>query len=153
MITLKRTNPQDPDFQNLVVKLDHYLSIIDGEEHLFYKQFNKTDELKFAVVAYLDDHAVGCGAIKPYAENTMEVKRMFVDGEVRGKGIATLVLQELERWAKELAIHACVLETGAKQADAVRLYQKNGYHFTPNYGQYQGVESSVCFEKKLTEAE
>lgn len=149
MITLKRTDSHDEDFQHLVVNLDRYLHEVDGHEHAFYAQFNKTDGLKYVVVAYMDGHAVACGAIKPYSESTMEVKRMYVDGEVRGQGIATLVLQELERWALELAMQTCVLETGARQADAVRLYQKNGYHLIPNYGQYQGVENSVCFEKEI----
>lgn len=149
MITLKRTDAHDVDFQQLVVKLDRYLAIIDGDEHAFYAQYNKSDSLKHVVVAYIDGHAVGCGAIKHFSENTMEVKRMFVDPDVRAQGIASLVLQELERWAVELSCHACVLETGGTQADAVRLYQKNGYHLIPNYGQYQGVENSVCFEKRL----
>lgn len=149
MITLKRTDAHDVDFQQLVVKLDRYLAIIDGDEHAFYAQYNKSDSLKHVVVAYMDGHAVGCGAIKHFSDNTMEVKRMFVDPEVRAQGIASLVLQELERWAVELSCHACVLETGGTQADAVRLYQKNGYYLIPNYGQYQGVENSVCFEKRL----
>lgn len=149
MITLKRTQAQDPDFQLLVGKLDRYLSVIDGDEHSFYQQFNQSDALKYAVLAYLDGQPVGCGAIKAYSENTVEVKRMYVDESVRGQGVASLVLRELENWASELAMQACVLETGVKQADAVRLYQKNGYHFIPNYGQYQGIENSVCFKKNL----
>jgi len=42
-----------------------------------------------------------------------------------------------------------VLETGKKQIDAIALYTKNGYHIIPNYGQYAGVEYSLCFEKRI----
>ena len=74
---------------------------------------------------------------------------MFVDPSQRGKGIASLVLNELEAWAVSLSCNKCVLETGRDQPDAVALYEKNGYQLIPNYGQYIGVENSLCFEKKL----
>lgn len=152
MITLKRTNSHDADFRDLVAKLDRYLAIIDGDEHAFYAQYNKTDGLNTVVVVYLDGQAVGCGAIKVYSDGVMEVKRMYVDPNVRAQGIASRVLQELERWAQELGAASCILETGIAQPDAVRLYHKNGYRIIPNYGQYQGVENSVCFEKNLAES-
>lgn len=149
MYQLKRTDSSDPDFQQLVHELDKDLAIRDGAEHAFFAQFNKIDLIKHVVVAYANGQAVGCGAVKQYAEQTMEVKRMFVDPEFRGKGIASLVLKELEIWTIELGYTICILETGQKQPEAIRLYQKNSYRLIPNYGQYAGVESSVCFEKRL----
>lgn len=74
---------------------------------------------------------------------------MYVSPESRGKGVATKILSELERWAAEQGFVKCILETGKKQAEAIGLYQKNGYASIPNYGQYAEVESSVCFEKKV----
>ncbi|RZL48076.1 MAG: GNAT family N-acetyltransferase, partial [Pedobacter sp.] len=65
------------------------------------------------------------------------------------KGVATTVLSALEQWAGELGYKKCVLETGIRQADAISLYQKCGYQSIPNYGQYIGVDNSVCFEKEL----
>ena len=150
MYKIKRTDSDDSDFQKLVVELDKDLAIRDGEDHAFFAQFNKIAAIKHVVVAYEDDDAVGCGAIKEYEENVMEVKRMFVPLEKRGKGIASIVLGELESWAKELGYPKCILETGKKQPEAIRLYQKNNYTTIKNYGQYADVESSVCFEKQLT---
>jgi GNAT superfamily N-acetyltransferase len=149
MIRLKRTNSDDADFQNLVRELDKELAIRDGDEHSFYAQFNKIDAIKYVVVAYENDEAIGCGAIKSFDENSMEVKRMFVPVNARSKGIATLVLKELEAWAMELNYKKCVLETGLKQPEAIRLYEKNGYVKIPNYGQYVGVDNSICFEKQI----
>lgn len=148
MKTIRATS-ENPDFQMLVSKLDQYLAIRNGESNDFYSQFNKIDLIQHVVVAYLDDKAVGCGAIKKFDEYSMEVKRMFVLPEFRGKGIAGAVLQELEKWSEELGMAKCVLETGDDMADAIGLYQKSGYKRTPNYGQYEGVEGSVCFEKVL----
>ena len=67
----------------------------------------------------------------------------------RKSGVATLILRELETWARDLGFGRCILETGKKQPEAIALYLKNGYALIENYGQYAGVENSLCFEKKL----
>ena len=146
---IKRTTSEDKDFTKLVALLDEDLRIRDGEEHSFYAQFNKVDTIKHVVVIYENEIPIGCGAIKLFEENSMEVKRMYVTPANRGKGIATLVLQALETWAKELGNKKTVLETGLKQPEAIALYKKNGYNIISNYGQYIGIENSVCFEKIL----
>jgi GNAT superfamily N-acetyltransferase len=110
---------------------------------------NKVDKIKNVVLAYIGDKAVGCGAIKPYTNEAMEVKRMFVIDEHRGKGIATKILAELETWAKELEFSKCILETGKSQPEAIYLYQKVGYSIIENYEPYIGVENSVCMQKEL----
>lgn len=149
MIKLIRTDSQNPDFIALVKYLDAELAERDGSDHSFYGQFNTIDKIKHAVVAYDNDQPIGCGAIKEYASDTMEVKRMYTSPGGRGKGIATTVLTELETWAAELSYERCILETGKRNPEAIALYKKSGYTLIPNYGQYAGVENSVCFEKEL----
>lgn len=105
--------------------------------------------LKHCIVIFDNDEAVACGAIKELDTKSMEVKRMFTLPEKRGKGLASAILRELETWSKELGYEKTVLETGKKQVEAVALYNKCGYKIIPNYGQYIGVENSVCFEKLL----
>ncbi len=144
---LIRTNSDDKDFQVLVVLLDRDLKIRDGDEHEFYAQFNKIDSIKNVVVAYIEDEAVGCGAFKNYAENTAEIKRMYVKPDFRGKKIAQNILYELEVWAAELRYKKFILETGYQQPEAIRLYSKSGYLKFPNYGQYVGIENSLCMQK------
>ena len=150
MISLVRTNSDNSDFRQLVALLDQDLQIRDGDEHSFYAQFNKIDKIQHVVVAYVGGEAVGCGAIKGYAECVAEIKRMFVREEQRGRGIAGKVLAELEKWASELDFSECVLETGLKQPEAIALYRKSGYETIPNYGQYVGVENSICMKKLIT---
>jgi putative acetyltransferase len=149
MITCLRTTSENKDFLKLVAELDADLKIRDGEDHSFYAQFNKIDTIKHVVVAYENQIPVGCGAIKAYTPDAMEVKRMFVSPTKRGLGIASTILSELEIWAKELQNKKCLLETGNKQPEAIALYLKSGYQIIPNYGQYEGVENSVCFEKVI----
>jgi GNAT superfamily N-acetyltransferase len=164
MTDIIRTNSGNEDFRALVALLDRDLAVRDGDEHSFYAQFNKVDMIRHVVVAYRAGAAVSCGAFKefpadkefspdeefePGTPSVVEIKRMFTRPEYRGQGIAQEVLTELESWARELGFAACVLETGKKQPEAIRLYQKSGYEFIPNYGQYAGMENSVCMKKSL----
>lgn len=146
---LIRTNSDNSNFVELVKQLDADLAVRDGDEHSFYAQYNKIDKIKYVVVAYENELAVGCGAIKEFDSDSVEVKRMYTLPEMRGKGIASKILTELEKWAIELNYKKCVLETGKRQPEAISCYSKNGYQIIPNYGQYAGKENSVCFEKQL----
>ncbi len=149
MINLVRTSSGNSDFRELVRLLDQDLQIRDGDEHSFYAQFNKIDKIRHVVVAYENGDAVGRGAIKEYAEGVAEIKRMFVQAERRGRGIAKSILSELETWAGELRFYECILETGFNQPEAIALYRKSDYETIPNYGQYHGVENSVCMRKQI----
>ena len=149
MLRTVRTDSNNLDFVELVRRLDIDLADRDGKEHAFYSQFNKIDLIRHVVVAYDDNLPVGCGAIKQFSSDAMEVKRMYTLPEYRGRGVATIILRELEAWATEMKFEKCVLETGKRQPEAIELYKKSGYEIIPNYGQYVGIENSVCFEKSL----
>ena len=149
MLTFLRTNSTHQDFISLVRHLDIELATIDGDEHSFYVQYNKIDKINHVIIAYENELPIACSAIKQFSENTMEVKRMYILAPYRGKGTASGVLIQLEKWAAEMNYSHCILETGIRQPDAIRLYGKNGYLPIPNYGQYAGVENSRCFEKAL----
>lgn len=149
MYSISRTSSDDKAFQQLVIELDKELAIRDGDEHAFYDQFNKITTIKHVILVYEEDKAVGCGALKEYNADRMEIKRMYVPLDKRGQGIASLIVQALESWAKELGYSKCILETGVNQPEAIRLYKKNNYTIIPNYGQYAGMVNSVCFQKAL----
>ena len=120
-----RTDANHPEFIKLVSQLDAILREVDGVEHVFYAQFNKIDTLEHVVLLYIDQLAVGCGALKKYSIDTMEIKRMYVLPEYRSLGIATKILSELESWMLSLGNTTSILETGIRQKDAIALYQKN----------------------------
>jgi putative acetyltransferase len=150
MTRILRTDSDNKDFIALVKLLDAELAVIDGDDHAFYAQFNKTAHLKHVVVVWENDEPVACGALRELEPGVMEVKRMYTLPSVRGKGIATQVLKELENWARELSFTKTRLETGKRQPDAIALYTRNGYRSIPNYGQYASDYNSVCFEKELS---
>jgi putative acetyltransferase len=149
MLKLTRTDSTNEDFRQLVPILDKELAVLDGEDAEFYAQFNKTESIPHVIVAYQDGIPVGCGAIRAYEGDTAEVKRMFVLRPFRRRGIAEQVLYELEAWARELSYSTLILETGVVQPEAIGLYQKNGYHIIPNYGQYADMPKSVCMQKTI----
>lgn len=148
MITLKRTTSEDKDFEKLTKLFDEYLVEIDGDEKDFFAQFNQI-YIKNVVVCYENEVAVGCGAFKEYEPSIAEIKRMFVKPEYRGKGIASTILFELEKWAKEEKYKKSILETSFKLVNAIELYKKFGFELTERYGQYANVESSICMKKTI----
>ena len=101
------------------------------------------------LVARRDGNAVGCGALVPIDQYCVEVKRMFVAKGERGLGIATMILDELERLAREFDYDAIRLETGIKQPESIALYGKAGFYRIPNFPPFEADSSAVCFEKKI----
>lgn len=146
---VRRVSPSDPNFLALVAQLDADLAERDGEEHAFYNQFNSPANLDFAVLVRLEGKPVAIGGIKAFEQDSYEVKRMFTLPEARGKGAASEVLFALENIAKQNGAKRTVLETGKRQPEAIAFYEARGYQRIDNYGQYVGVENSVCFEKPL----
>ncbi|MDO3694239.1 GNAT family N-acetyltransferase [Wenyingzhuangia sp. chi5] len=149
MIELKRTNSDHSDFKKLVKELDLDLKSFYKEELSFYNELNDIEKIKYVVVAYEQNTPVGCGGIKEYVKDVVEVKRMYVPPTNRGKGIASMVLTELENWSKELEFKKCVLETLKEKDTAIKFYEKNNYNVIPNFGAYVKAENSICFEKIL----
>jgi GNAT superfamily N-acetyltransferase len=149
MITVKRCTNENQDFRQLVVLLDADLRATYGEEQAQYAPYNKIDFIETVVVAYEDGKPAGCGCFKEYDPETVEIKRMFVPHEKRGKGISKRVLSGLEKWAAELGYTKSILETGIRQHEAIGLYTGFGYKQIDNYGQYIGKPLSVCMSKGL----
>ncbi|MDX1333169.1 MAG: GNAT family N-acetyltransferase [Robiginitalea sp.] len=145
------TDSGDKGFQKLVALLDSELAERDGSQHAFYHQFNGLEGLDRVVLGLVDGQVVGCGALKEFKLDTLEVKRMFTLPEYRGGGLAGKLLLELEQWASEDGYSRIILETGRRQPEAIGLYRKHGYRRTENYGPYVGVSNSLCFEKRLKE--
>jgi GNAT superfamily N-acetyltransferase len=98
----------------------------------------------------VDGHAVGCGALRRLDPATGEIKRMYVAPSARGGGVGARILAELERHARALGLRRLVLETGERQASAVRLYERAGFVRIPCFGEYAAAPLSLCMGKDLT---
>jgi putative acetyltransferase len=146
-MNLVKTNSDNPDFKYLIGLFDAYLIDIDGDQRDFFAHYNNK-YLEHALVIYENETAIGCGGFKEYDHETAEIKRMFVHPNQRGKGIATIILSEIEKWANECGFQNFILETSPKLENAIALYKKSGYRLIPNFGQYIGVENSICMKKE-----
>ena len=150
MTTIHRTDSHNRDFRTLIRQLDLDLKERYGALQNDYDKYNKIESLETVVIAVADGKAIGCGCFKEFDGHSVEVKRMFVAPEARGKGVGARILAELETWAAERGYKRAVLETGKNQPEAITLYRKSGYAVVENYGQYAGFEMSVCFAKEIS---
>jgi GNAT superfamily N-acetyltransferase len=101
------------------------------------------------VIVFDGDDPVACGAIRRHDAESAEIKRMWVRPGARGRGLARLVLRELEATAAARGYRALVLETGLRQPEAIALYESHGYTTVPNFGFYKESALSVCYRKEL----
>ncbi len=149
-IKIRTVTPSNPDLHLLIERLDAYLATIYPPEEIFTLDFQSpaVAETTFAI-AYADETPAGCGAIRPIADDAVELKRFYVDTPFRNQGVAARILSHLERIALERGYPVLRLETGIHQLEAIAFYRKHGYHEIAPYGEYAGCPSSVCFEKKL----
>lgn len=79
------------------------------------------------LVAELDGRLVGCVALKPLEAGAAEMKRLYVEPEHRGSGIARALVLELIRRARELGHQRLLLDTLPGMRAAQRLYGSLGF--------------------------
>ena len=148
-LNTRRTSTSDPDFIYLIASLDNELWFELHEDQATYDQYNKVPGISTAIIVYDKEKPIACGCYKEYNTSTVEIKRMFVEKHYRGHGIAKLLLEKLENWARENGFQYAILETSVHFTVAKNLYQNAGYIIVPNYDQYEGLKESVCMKKKL----
>ncbi len=152
MRTIIYTNGKNPDFINLCQQLDNNLNEVFGvEKQEVYNQYNLLHDIHDVWIVYESGIPVGCAAFKQYEDNIVEIKRVFVKPEHRGKGISKVLMESLEKEAAKKGYKTLILETGKRLETAINLYQNRGYTVIENYGQYRGLTESVCMQKNLSE--
>ncbi|KAF8597683.1 hypothetical protein BDV93DRAFT_610284 [Ceratobasidium sp. AG-I] len=97
----------------------------------------------------LESTPIACGSLRDLGDGYMEIKRMYAVESVRGTGAALSVLIALERYARATGVKVLRLETGDRQQDAMKFYERNGYASIPKFGHYKHVPWSNCYEKTL----
>lgn len=145
---LIHSDTANPDFLYLEKLLDEELHLLYPGEMGQYTPHNKFNTPIKAILVFEKEDPIACGAFKEL-DNHIEIKRMFVHPEHRGKGISRIVLSALENWGKSLGYDFAILETGERLSTAVKLYQTSGYNKIPNYGPYTHIQCSICMKKSL----
>jgi GNAT superfamily N-acetyltransferase len=145
------TDGRNLDFIDLCRQLDDNLDELVGgfEQRKNYVQYNTLDNIHDVVLLYDDEKPCACASFKHYEEGTVEMKRVFICQEYRGKGVSKLLIQTLEALAKERGYRKMILETGKPLIAATKLYLNMGYEIIDNYGQYKNMALSICMSKEL----
>ncbi|WP_084520172.1 GNAT family N-acetyltransferase [Nocardia mexicana] len=108
------------------------------------------------VVAFVDDVPVGCGGYRRHVGDptgaTAEIKRMYVEPDLRRSGIASQVLGHLEEGARRAGYRAAILDTGSKQVAAHALYEACGYRRTTGFSMYKDRPGNRAYRKELPHA-
>ncbi len=144
-----RTNNTNKNFVELTSQLDAELNERYGSKQSKYDKHNKIDPIDTAIIGYLDETPIACGCFKNIDDQTIEIKRMYVQKNYRRNGLSIKILQSLEKWGFELGYSKILLETGKGQPEAIGLYKKCGYQIIENYGPYKDLENSICMEKSI----
>lgn len=146
---ITKTNNSNKDFLELTSQLDAELNERYGLKQTEYDKHNQMPPIDTVIIGYHNGSPVACGCFKAFEEQTIEIKRMFVQKKHRRKGFSLKILKSLEMWASKLGNTKAILETGKGQPEAITLYTKCGYQTTENYGPYKGLINSVCMEKSI----
>jgi putative acetyltransferase len=149
MLKIYRTTSNNKDFKNLLDDLNNDLRARYSNNEYKFDVDIKIDTLETVALASINDIVLGCGCFKEIKEDTVEIKRMFVNPYFRGYGVASAILEELTSWAKELYYSWAVLETGEQQPESIKLYSRHGFEIIDNFGPYVGLRGSVCMGKRL----
>jgi putative acetyltransferase len=150
MITLQIEKPDKQAIIELIRQLDEYLESLYPPEsnHLLDIQTLMGENIIF-LTAKDGERYVGCGALRLFKGQYAEIKRMYVLPAERGKGIASRLLNELERLALESGLRILRLETGIHQAEALNLYERFGFYKIEPFGEYAADPLSLYFEKYI----
>jgi ribosomal protein S18 acetylase RimI-like enzyme len=153
MSVLRLVSPTQPAAAPLLAALRQEYSLLYGPDVAAELDRHSAIEFLPPAGAFLileqDGITVAGGALRRLGGGVGEIKRMWTDPRLRGRGYARRVLTELERAALRRGYHTLRLETGTLQPAAIGLYAASGYERIENYGTYSADPRCVSFEKRL----
>ena len=145
------TDGNDKDFQRFYLKTEEYYSQIVGgkKNRTGFIPYNLSESISDVLIAYADCKAVGCAGLKRYSDQDVEIKRVWVEPEWRGKHIATALMDQIEDKARQMGFKRAILQTRPIMPDAVGLYESRGYVLVENYPPYDKLDGAICMALDL----
>lgn len=141
-----RTDKNNVDFVSLTHMLDEELFSIHGEKQNEYAPFNSLDKITDVVIIYDRELPVACGGLREYDKTTVEIKRMYVLPEYRGRALGERIMAGLEDIAIKKGYNLAILESSVHLVAAVKLYKRLGYIESENF---RSGECGLWMKKKL----
>lgn len=150
MLTTSLTTLQNPQFIELVRQLDAYQSVLYPAESDYSMPLDEmANSEHYPFIANLDGVSVGCSCLFICHDELAEIKRVYVNPDYRGQGIAERLMEAIEAQARERQLPSLYLETGVDHRAAIGLYRKCGFTITTRFGDYRDDPLSVFMVKTL----
>jgi len=149
-VSIGVSSPSCDEAAALLDALDAYLMslYLPEHSHILGIEALEKPEVTF-VMARAEGSVVGCGALLRHEREFVEIKRMFVRPDARGRRIGESILRSLEQVARDESFAWARLETGIHQPEALRLYERCGYRRIGPFGAYADNGTSVFYERSL----
>ncbi|MFN3546414.1 MAG: GNAT family N-acetyltransferase [Mesorhizobium sp.] len=152
-VTIAAETPLQDEVRRLVAELNDYMMPLTPREFQFQLTVEQMAEPSVTCFVARDDtgRAVGMASLKDHGDGLGEVKRMYTLPEVRGQRIGSLLLQRIERLAREKSLSRLVLETGEAPGfeEAWRVYERGGFTVCGVVLDYPDSGYSRFYEKKI----
>lgn len=148
-IIISAADPESAEAQMLIDELSERLQQIsgDGGRSSFQADEVRGERAVFVIARDASRHPLGCGALRPLANDSAELKRMYARPNSRGTGSA--ILLALEEYARTFGYRELCLETRQVNVAALAFYAKHEYLPIPNFGRYAGRADACCLAKIL----
>ena len=149
-VAIRPVDPRVPEIRSMIADLDAYQAALYPPESNHLVAVTKLAGPEYCFLAAFEgERPLAIAAFKRVDRDYVEIKRLYVSGEHRGRGLALTLVKALEEKAKQEGFGEARLETGIRQHAAIALYEKLGYDRTGPFGNYQEDPLSVFMRKKL----
>ena len=150
------------DIDNIKELFSEYVKLLcylenDFQDYLNLQDYNnELDNLneKYGLpngrlyIAYIDNKAAGCIALRQLSDTDCEMKRLYVRPEYRGNQIGKALVEIIINDAKKIGYQSMLLDTIPALKTAIDLYENMGFYKIPSYNN-SPVEKTVFMKLDL----
>ena len=150
-VTFEPASPEHPDAARLIAAMTREVTALYSPEEIAQvreREAARPSPMEL-LLARRGGRAIGCGGIQRIDDATAELKRMYVEPDERGSGVAAELTRRAERLAVERGFARIALNTGARLVRAVRLYERMGYVRVPPLPGWEDLTFLVWYGKPL----
>lgn len=141
------TDEKDERFLELVRELDNGYYRRIGDELSRYDEYNSLEKPHVVILLIDSNTNVACASYRVMNDDNVEFKRVYVKPEYRRRGIASELLKELEKNAKQEGYNHSFIITGKNNLPAIGLYEKLNYHKIANIEGFEDDDTVISMRK------
>jgi GNAT superfamily N-acetyltransferase len=121
------------------LRIDHQFTEVETGLETIEKEYSKP--FGILLLMYHQNTVVGCGGLRKFNAEAVELKRMYVKFEYQGLGLGKILLENLIKRAKEMGYKTVLLDTLPAMASAIHLYEDFGFKETERFNDNPSPEA------------